>query len=138
MSSFSKKDPEIPKLSNNTKSKLELSSITNIKKIGSVIIYNVIISTHSINALSSKLDDLPNSEMFDISIIRETKVDYVYLISQFHLDGYSMQYKLDRNGNGGGVIIYVRKYIPSKFLRKYLFQSDIEGIFVETNFSKSN
>ena len=46
--------------------------------------------------------------MFDISIITETKVDYMYLISQFHQDGYSMQYKLDRNGNGGGVIIYVR------------------------------
>ena len=76
--------------------------------------------------------------MFDISIITEAKVDYMYLISQFHQDGYSMQYKLDRNGNGGGVIIYVRKYIPSKFLRKYLFQNDIEGIFVETNFSKSN
>ena len=138
MSSFPEKNPEVPKLSKSTKSKPELSGITNIKKIGSVIIYNVIISTHSINALSSKLDDLPNSEMFDISIIRETKVDYVYLISQFHLDGYSMQYKLDRNGNGGGVIIYVREYIPSNFLRKYLFQNDIEGRFVEINFSKSN
>ena len=138
MSSFSKKDPEIPKLSNNTKSKLELSSITNIKKIGSVIIYNVTINTLRINALSSKLDYLPNSEMFDISIITETKVDYMYLISQFHQDGYSMQYKLDRNGNGGGVIIYVREYIPSNFLRKYLFQNDIEGRFVEINFSKSN
>ena len=49
-----------------------------------------------------------------------------------------MQYKLDRNGNGGGVIIYVREYIPSNFLRKYLFQNDIEGRFVEINFSKSN
>ena len=76
--------------------------------------------------------------MFDISIITETKVDYMYLISQFHQDGYSMQYKLDRNGNGGGVIIYVREYIPSRFLRKYLFQNDIEGRFVEINFSKSN
>ena len=31
----STKDPEVPKLSNNTNSKLELSSITNIKKIRS-------------------------------------------------------------------------------------------------------
>ena len=44
----------------------------------------------------------------------ETKLDETYPISQFHIDGYSMPHRLDRNGNGGGVIIYVREDIPSK------------------------
>ena len=65
--------------------------------------------------------------MFDILIIRETKLD----------DGYSMVYRLDRNRDGGEVIIYVREDIPSKVLRKHLFLNDIEGIFVEINFRKN-
>ena len=75
--------------------------------------------------------------MFDILIITETKLDDTYPISQFHIDGYSMPYRLDRNRNGGGVIIYVRGDVPSKVLRKNLFANDIEGIFVEINFRKS-
>ena len=93
----------------------------------------------NINSLSSKFDDLKVliSGMFDILIITETKVDDTYPISQFHIDGYSMPYRLDRNRNGGGVIIYVREVIPSKILGKHLFPNDIEGIFVEINFRKS-
>ena len=53
------------------------------------------------------------------------------------IDGYSMPYRLDRNRNGGGVIIHVREDIPSKVLRKHLFPNNIEGIFVEINFSQS-
>ena len=54
--------------------------------------------------------------MFYILIITETKLGDTCLISQFHIDGYSMLYRLDRNRNGGGVIIYVREDIPSKIL----------------------
>ena len=48
-----------------------------------------------------------------------------------------MPYRFDRNRNGGGVIIYVREDIPSKFLRKNLFPNDREEIFIEINFRKS-
>ena len=75
--------------------------------------------------------------MFDILIITEIKLDDAYPISQFHIDGYSMSYRLVRNRNGGGVITYVREDIPSKVLRKHLFPNDIEGIFVKTKFRKS-
>ena len=136
---FSTKDPEVPKLTNNTNSKLELSCITNIKKIRSENIDNVIIGTLNINSISSTFDDLKVliSGVFDILIITETKLDETYPISQFHINGYSMPYRLDRNRNGGGVIIYVREDIPSKILRKHFFPNDIEGIFAEINFRKS-
>ena len=99
----------------------------------------MIIGTLNINSISSKFDDLKVliSGVIDILIITETKLDETYPISQFHIDGYSMPYRLDRNRNGGGVIIYVRKDIPSKILRKHFFPNDIEGIFVELNFRKS-
>ena len=100
---------------------------------------NVINRYSQHNSLSSKFDDLKVliCGMSDISIITETKLDDTYPISQFHIDGYSMPYRLDRNRNGGGVIIYVREDIPSKILRKHFFPNDIEGIFVEINFRKS-
>ena len=106
LSSFPPKDPEVPKLSNNTNSKLELSCITNIKKIRSENIDNVIIGTLNINSLSSKFDDLKVliSGLFDILIITETKLDDIYPISQFRIGSYSMPYRLDRNRNGGGDI----------------------------------
>ena len=100
---------------------------------------NVINRYSQHNSLSSKFDDLKVliCGMSDISIITETKLDDTYPISQFHIDGYSMPYRLDRNRNDGGVIIYVREDIPSKILRKHFFPNDIEGVFVEIDFRKS-
>ena len=74
--------------------------------------------------------------MFDILIITETKLDGTYPVSPFHIDGYSMLYRLGRNRNGGGVIIYARENIPSTVLRKDLFSNDIEGIFVKMIYRK--
>ena len=48
-----------------------------------------------------------------------------------------MSYRLNRNRNGGGVIIYITEDIPSKVLRKHLFPNDMERIFVEINFRES-
>ena len=89
----------------------------------------MIIGTLNINSLSSKFDDLQTliSGMFDILIITEAKLDETHPISQFHIDGYSMPYRLDRNRNGGRAIIYVREDIPSKVLRKHLFPNDRSG-----------
>ena len=99
----------------------------------------MIIGTLNINSLSSKFYGVKViiSGMFDILIIKERKLVETYPISQFHIDRYSMPYRLDRNRNGRGVIIYVRENIPSNVLRKHLFPNDIEGIFVEINFRKS-
>ena len=47
-----------------------------------------------------------------------------------------MPYRLYRNRNGGGVIIYVREGIPSKNLGKYKLLQDDERMFIELNFRK--
>ena len=51
--------------------------------------------------------------------------------------GFAMSYRLERNCNGGGVIIYVREDIPSKILEKNKLPQDVEGMFVELNFRKA-
>ena len=37
----------------------------------------------------------------------ETKLDDVFPLSVFHIDHFSTPYRLDRNRNGGGIIIYI-------------------------------
>ena len=44
---------------------------------------------------------------------------------------------MDRNKNGGGILIYVREDIPSKELTTHFFPDDIEGIFIEINLRKT-
>ena len=35
---------------------------------------------------------------------------------QFHVEGYATSYRLDRNANGGGTLLYLRGNIPLKLL----------------------
>ena len=69
-------------------------------------------------------------------MITETKLDDTFPLGQFYVDGFTMPYRLDRNCNGGGVIIYVREDIPSKILKKHKLPEDVEDMFVELNFRK--
>ena len=54
--------------------------------------------------------------MFDILAVCETKLDETFPSSQFHMDGFSLPYRLDRNRNSEGVMIFVKEDIPSKHL----------------------
>ena len=70
-------------------------------------------------------------------VVCETKLDEIFPSSQFHMDEFSLPYRLDRNRDGGGVMIFVKEDIPSKLLTKHNFRCDFEGLFVELNFRKS-
>ena len=52
------------------------------------------------------------------------------------MDRFSKPYRLDRNKNGGGIMIFIRDTISSKILEKHVFPNDVESIFVELNFRK--
>ena len=67
----------------------------------------------------------------DILVVCENKLDETLSSSQFYMDGFSLPYRLDRNHNGGGVMIFVKQDIPSKLLIKQTFPRDFEGLFVE-------
>ena len=42
------------------------------------------------------------------------KIDNRFPVGNFITDGFSTPYRLDRDSNGGGIMLYVREYIPSK------------------------
>ena len=57
-------------------------------------------------------------------MISETKFDSSFPKGQFHLRGFSEPYRLDKNGNGGRIIVLIQENIPSKPIES---QMRIEG-----------
>ena len=68
-------------------------------------------------------------------MISKTILDPSLFTGKFHIDGFSESYKFDRNGNGGGILLYICKDIPSKLI---LTKMTIKGFFVEINLRKKN
>ena len=95
--------------------------------------------TGPINSLAPKFEQLKEviGNNLDILTIQETKLDSSFPPGQFLIDGYTEPYRLDRNRNGGGVMIYVREDIPSKLLTKHTFTEAVEGLFIEINLRKT-
>ena len=48
-------------------------------------------------------------------------------------DGFTTPCRLDRNQNGGGIMLYIREDIPSKSLTEIKLDNDIENILIEIN-----
>ena len=66
-------------------------------------------------------------------MISETKLDPSFPTGQFHIHGFSEPYWFDRNGNGGGTLLYICEDIPSKLI---LTKMTIERFFVKINLRK--
>ena len=68
----------------------------------------------------------------DILLTSETKTDSSLLTAQFQIEGYTA-YRLDRNPNGGGILLYIRKDIPCTLLNSNM---SIESFCIEMNIKK--
>ena len=64
-------------------------------------------------------------------MVSETKLDESFLIGQFIIEGFGVPYRVDRNGNGGGIMLFVREDISSKVLS--VENSSTKTFFVEIN-----
>ena len=86
----------------------------------------------NINSIRNKFDFLAHQVQgnIDILMISETKLDESFPPGQLLLDGYTAPFRSDRDGNGGGILLFIREDIPSKLLP---MNNDIEGFFVEIN-----
>ena len=72
----------------------------------------------NINYLRNKFEILTETitNKVDILLLSETKLDSSFPVSQFYADGFTTPYRLDRNQNGGGIMLYIRECISSKSL----------------------
>ena len=72
-------------------------------------------------------------DKIDIFLISKTKLDSSFPSGQFVIKGYSTPFRLDRNQNGGGLLLYVREGTPYKILKEYIPKKPMEIFFVEIN-----
>ena len=97
----------------------------------------IIVGHLNINSLRNKFEPLQfiiNRNLY-IIVLSKTKQDDSFPSTQFMLKNFGTPYRLDRNSNGGGLLLYVRDDIPSKFL-KVKSGCNIESICVEVNLRK--
>ena len=62
----------------------------------------------------------------DALMISEAKIDDNFPVGQFLIEGFYTPYRLDRNSNGGGILLYVREDITVAI-------NPIESFYVELN-----
>ena len=96
----------------------------------------LIIAQLNINSLRHKFDSLVRMlhSNLDILLIFETKIDSSFPTAQFQIEGYTT-YRLNRNANCGGILLYIRDDIPSTMLDSDV---SIERFSIEINIRKRN
>ena len=98
----------------------------------------LIFSQININSIRNKFELLFSlvSNNIDVLLISETKIDNTFPVSQFCVPGYSATFRLDRTGNGGDIMLYVKEHISCRMLSKFTFEKKIEAFATEINLRK--
>ena len=114
-------------------------SLNFLKNLKLTNVNRIIIGQLNKNSLRNKFDSLHAIIMrnLDILVITETKLDESFSSSQFTLEGYQMPLRLDRNSDGGGIIVYIREGIPCRKIKSHNPFGDLEGVFFEINLRKN-
>ena len=97
----------------------------------------IIIGQLNINSIRNKFEELTYiiENAIDIFLVSETKLNDTFPEGQFHINGFSRPYRLDRMDRGGGIILFIREHIHSKRVNLE-FLPKIEGIAIEVNLKK--
>ena len=94
----------------------------------------------NINSIRNKIDILAClvRGAVDIMLISESKINDSFPTNQFLIPGFSTPYRKDRDGKGGGILLYVRQDIPSKRLNysHSHCEKKYENLFIEINLYK--
>ena len=87
----------------------------------------LIIGHLNINFLQDKFELLEEiiKDEINIFLISEAKLDSSFLSVQFVIKGYTTSFRLDRNQNRGGLLLYVRED-PCKILKEYTPEKPIQ------------
>ena len=109
---------------------IELNSM-HIKHVNKLIIAHL-----NINSLRNKFEFLGEfiRDKVDVLMISEIKIDESFPLGQFKINGFNAQFRLDRNSNGGGIMLFVRKDIPAKLIASET--PPVESFYVEVRLRK--
>ena len=76
------------------------------------------------------------SGKIDILVITESKLDDTFPDNQFLIDGFPLPYRIARDSNGGGILIFVREDLPCRVLKSHVKPDNFDGIVLEINLRK--
>ena len=97
----------------------------------------IIIGHLNINSIRFKFEFLKEliGNNIDVFLLSETKLNDTFPSGQFLMNGYQAPFRLDRNENGGDLLLYLRDHFPCK---KIIidFMPEIEAIVIEINLKK--
>ena len=98
----------------------------------------LLIGSLNINSLEHKFEHLKVflENTLDILVLNETKLSEEVNAGVLSYFGFHPPFRMDRNKNGGGVIVFVRSNIPCRLLQKHNFTKNVEGMFLEINLRK--
>ena len=92
----------------------------------------------NINSARNKLNNLftfLNNDI-DIIVIGETKLDSSFVTNQFLQEGFNTPFRRDCSKYSGGLMVYVRDNIPSRYISKFTIPNDIQILPFELNLRK--
>ena len=69
-------------------------------------------------------------------MITETKIDASFTMVQFLLDDYHEPFRLDINSESGGILVYIKSFVPSQKLKCDVLLNSFQAIPFELNLRK--
>ena len=93
----------------------------------------LIIAHLNTNSLRNKFEFLADQikGKVDLLMVSECKIDESFPQGQFKIIGFSRQFRLDRNSNGGGIMLFVCEEVQAKLIVTEIWL--IEEFYVEIN-----
>ena len=81
---------------------------------------NIIFSNLNITSIRNKFDNVRAAivNYVDIFITAQTKISESFPTAQFAIDGFHKPLRLDATNKSGGLLVYVRSYLPLHQLTK--------------------
>ena len=106
---------------------LREADVDSLTKLRIKSISRLHIRTLYISSVSFKFDQLKCvlQGKVDTLVLTESKLDYSFPTNQFLIKGHSNHFRFDRNGNAGGILLYIREDIPCKELKLNRHPHDI-------------
>ena len=91
----------------------------------------------NINSVTNKFEAFTYiiDNNIDLLLIAETKPNHSFRTDQFQMKGLSDPYRYDRNGIGGGLLLYIREAAQSKLLISKS-KCNVETLSVAVNLRK--
>ena len=99
---------------------------------------NIVFSYLNTNSIRNKFDSVKGAQVnyVDVFIAAETKINDSFPTAQFAIDGFHKPLSLNVTDKGGGLLVYVRSYLPLRQLKKHKISSDIPDVAFEINLRK--